>query len=66
MRSIVDQSIDAVLDGDWEAATELLSESFADKSICAAEEPSYEVEPQYSQIPHYAACHLHRDEEQTY
>ncbi|AEH36126.1 ABC transporter ATP-binding protein [Halopiger xanaduensis] len=45
---------------DWETATDLLLESFAERSICARERPAYEVDPAYGSGTHYAACHLHR------
>ncbi|RQG94598.1 ABC transporter ATP-binding protein [Natrarchaeobius chitinivorans] len=45
---------------DWDGATELLLESFAEESICAREQPAYEIESQYGDEPHHAACHLHR------
>ncbi|MFC6768915.1 ABC transporter ATP-binding protein [Natrinema soli] len=44
----------------WEAATELLLESFAERSICARERPAYELEAEYGDGEHLAACHLHR------
>ncbi|SDR28331.1 ABC transporter ATP-binding protein [Natronobacterium texcoconense] len=45
---------------DWESATDLLLESFAQQSICARERPAYEIEPEYGTGTHYTACHLHR------
>ncbi|RQH01003.1 ABC transporter ATP-binding protein [Natrarchaeobius oligotrophus] len=52
---------DDLVDGvDWNGATELLLESFAERSICARERPAYELESQYGDEAHYAACHLHR------
>ncbi|WP_433634628.1 ABC transporter ATP-binding protein [Halomicrococcus sp. NG-SE-24] len=56
---IVDEAIDRVLAGDWEAASELLNGSFAERSICAREDPDYEVPSEYGGR-HFAACHLHR------
>ncbi|WIV65664.1 ABC transporter ATP-binding protein [Natrialbaceae archaeon AArc-T1-2] len=50
-------------DGDrkgWTAATELLLESFAERSICARERPTYEVEPEYGHGTHFVGCHLYR------
>ncbi|SEQ80653.1 ABC transporter ATP-binding protein [Natrinema salaciae] len=69
--SIVEDAIDLVAtDGEtdgtadkadrWEAATDLLLESFAEQSICARERPSYEVESQHGTERHYVGCHLHR------
>jgi len=70
--SIVEETIDLVAadreadDGDddktdrWEAATELLLESFAERSVCARERPAYELEAEYGDGKHLAACHLHR------
>ncbi|PCR92776.1 ABC transporter ATP-binding protein [Natrinema ejinorense] len=70
--SIVEEAIDLVAadreageDRDdktqrWEAATELLLEAFAERSICARERPAYELESEYGSGKHAAACHLHR------
>ncbi|WP_306054899.1 ABC transporter ATP-binding protein [Natronococcus wangiae] len=44
----------------WDEARERLLESFARRSICATEEPAYEIEPEYGTDAHFAACHLHR------
>uniref|UniRef100_A0A7D6CSH2 ATP-binding cassette domain-containing protein n=1 Tax=Natrinema zhouii TaxID=1710539 RepID=A0A7D6CSH2_9EURY len=44
----------------WTAATDLLLESFAERSICAREKPAYELEAEYGDGEHVAACHLHR------
>ncbi|MBZ6495110.1 ABC transporter ATP-binding protein [Natrinema longum] len=44
----------------WEAATELLLEAFAERSICARERPAYELESEHGSGKHAAACHLHR------
>ncbi|WP_154658696.1 ABC transporter ATP-binding protein [Halopiger djelfimassiliensis] len=44
----------------WAAATELLLESFAERSICARERPAYELESEHGAGTHFAACHLHR------
>ncbi|TYL39758.1 peptide ABC transporter ATP-binding protein [Natronococcus pandeyae] len=45
---------------EWDEARELLLDSFARQSICATEEPAYEIEPEYGTDAHFAACHLHR------
>ncbi|WP_226482259.1 ABC transporter ATP-binding protein [Natrinema amylolyticum] len=71
--SIVEEAIDLVAtdggaggdSGDdeserWEAATDLLLESFAEQSVCARERPAYELESEYGDGDHFAACHLHR------
>ncbi len=54
---------DADADGDsrgWDEATDLLLESFAERSICARERPEYVLESEYGSGTHYAACHLYR------
>ncbi|WP_408959958.1 ABC transporter ATP-binding protein [Natrinema sp. 74] len=71
--SIVAEAIDLVAtdcetDGDreedetvqWEAATDLLLASFADRSVCARERPAYELESADGTGERFAACHLHR------
>ncbi|WP_137291210.1 ABC transporter ATP-binding protein [Natronorubrum halophilum] len=44
----------------WEEATDLLLESFAERSICARERPAYDLESEHGSGEHFAACHLHR------
>ncbi|WP_137284949.1 ABC transporter ATP-binding protein [Halorussus salinisoli] len=58
---IVSAAIESVETGEWSAAADLLQSSFAEQSICAREEPDYEVDPEYGTNRHYAACHLHRE-----
>jgi len=57
--SIVETSIEQILDDEWEEAASRLKESFAEQSICAKEIPEYDVEPKFGEGRHYAACHLH-------
>ncbi|EFW90881.1 oligopeptide/dipeptide ABC transporter, ATPase subunit [Haladaptatus paucihalophilus DX253] len=59
---IVDDAAGRIVDGDWDGATELLNESFAEKSICARQVPEYEVPTEHGTTPHDAACHRHRDD----
>ena len=54
----VETAIDALLDDDVERADEVLTETFADRSVCAREQPAYEVGDEGER--HFAACHLHR------
>ncbi|SEH17511.1 oligopeptide/dipeptide ABC transporter, ATP-binding protein, C-terminal domain-containing protein [Natronorubrum sediminis] len=51
---------DDEVEENWEEATDLLLESFAERSICAQERPSYELESEYGSGTHFAACHRHR------
>ena len=55
-----DTGDDEEADDSWGEARDLLVESFAEESICAREQPAYEVEPQYGDDTHFAACHLNR------
>lgn len=59
--SIINQAIENVLTGDWEAANRSLDEKFAQQSICAQEEPSYKIESKHGSESHFAACHLLRE-----
>nr|WP_303645382.1 oligopeptide/dipeptide ABC transporter ATP-binding protein [Haladaptatus sp. W1] len=59
---IVDDAAGRIVNGDWDGATDLLSESFAEKSICARQVPEYQVPTEYGTAPHDAACHRHRDD----
>lgn len=58
--AVVDEAVDYVLAEEWERATNLLTESFAEQSICAREEPAYELQSAQA-ASRYAACHLHRE-----
>jgi len=56
----VETAIDALLAGDHERADAVLTETFAERSICARELPAYDVDPELGEGRHFAACHLHR------
>ncbi|WP_136600773.1 ABC transporter ATP-binding protein [Salinigranum halophilum] len=56
----VAEALDAVLDDDVARADEVLTETFAEQSVCAREEPAYDVESTVGTGRHFAACHLHR------
>ncbi|AUV83461.1 peptide ABC transporter ATP-binding protein [Salinigranum rubrum] len=56
----VAEAIDALLADDVDRAETVLTETFAERSICAREEPAYEVEPEVGTGRHFSACHLHR------
>nr|WP_303646675.1 oligopeptide/dipeptide ABC transporter ATP-binding protein [Haladaptatus sp. DYF46] len=60
--NVVDDAAERIVDGDWDGATELLNESFAEKSICARQVPDYEVPTEHGTAQHDAACHRHRDD----
>ena len=59
---LVDEAIDHLAAGEWTEAERLLTESFADASVCATADPAYEVPPEHGDHRHYAACHLVRDD----
>jgi oligopeptide/dipeptide ABC transporter ATP-binding protein len=59
---IVEEALDRLADEDLDAAADMLRTEFAEKSICAREVPSYQVEPEHGTAAHYAHCHLNRDE----
>jgi peptide/nickel transport system ATP-binding protein len=59
--NVVSAAIEDVETGEWSAAADRLQMSFAERSICAREEPDYEVDPEHGTNRHYAACHLHRE-----
>lgn len=58
----VSEAIGLLVQDRWDEASDLLRESFTDQSICAQEEPHYEVTPEHGSGRHVAACHLHREE----
>ncbi|WP_440766421.1 ABC transporter ATP-binding protein [Natronorubrum sp. DTA7] len=53
-------SDDDEVEENWEEATDLLLERFAERSICARERPAYDLESEHGSGTHFAACHLHR------
>jgi peptide/nickel transport system ATP-binding protein len=58
----VEAAIDALLDDEPERAETVLTETFAERSVCAREQPAYEVDTPGAdgEGRHFAACHLHR------
>ncbi|WP_136688824.1 dipeptide ABC transporter ATP-binding protein [Halorhabdus amylolytica] len=52
VRETVERSFDRLVDGDWDAAARILTESF--ESVCEYDEPTLSVEND-----HPVACHLH-------
>jgi peptide/nickel transport system ATP-binding protein len=56
----VETALDALLADDPDRAEEVLTETFAERSICARERPAYQVDSEYGDGRHFAACHLHR------
>ncbi|QLG64008.1 ATP-binding cassette domain-containing protein [Halorarum salinum] len=58
---IVSEAVGSITEGEWDRAERLLREEFAEKSVCAREEPAYEVPPVHGDDRHYAACHLNRE-----
>jgi peptide/nickel transport system ATP-binding protein len=56
----VSEAIGLLVQDRWDEASDLLRESFTESSICAREEPYYEIAPVYGSGRHVAACHLHR------
>ncbi|WP_435152541.1 ABC transporter ATP-binding protein [Haladaptatus sp. DFWS20] len=59
---IVGETIDQILNDDWDGAKTRLTESFAERSICAKQIPDYEVPAEFGTEPHDSACHRHRDD----
>jgi len=59
--AVLAEALGHITTEEWDAAERLLTESFAEASVCAQEEPRYEVEPRLGSDRHYAACHLHRE-----
>ncbi|GAB7013264.1 ABC transporter ATP-binding protein [Halolamina salina] len=58
--AVVDEALDHVAANEWDTAAELLTDSFAEQSICAQAEPAYELESSRTGS-RFAACHLHRE-----
>ena len=58
----VEEAIDALLADEPERAETVLTGTFAERSICAREQPAYEVDTpgENEEGRHFAACHLHR------
>ncbi len=60
--TLLDEALDHIAAEEWDEAERLLTESFAETSICATDEPAYEVDPEFGDGRHYSACHLNRDQ----
>jgi len=60
--TLLDEALGHIKRDEWDDAEALLTERFADESVCATAKPAYEVESTLSDGRHYAACHLRRDE----
>ena len=58
---VVTAACEFISDGEWEEASELLLDSFTEQSICALEQPAYQVENEEVPGDHFVACHLHRE-----
>lgn len=59
---VVERAIGLIAENEWEAASETLSMTFEEPSICGRERPNYTVSTEYGSEEHFAACHLHRDQ----
>ena len=59
--TLVEDALSHIADGEWDEAEDLLTTSFADASVCATENPAYEVAPEHGDGRHYAACHRVRE-----
>ncbi|MEZ3163384.1 oligopeptide/dipeptide ABC transporter ATP-binding protein [Halorubrum sp. RMP-47] len=60
--TLLDEALDHIERDEWDDAEAILTERFADESVCATAKPAYEVESALTDGRHYAACHLRRDE----
>jgi len=59
--TVVGEALSHIEAEEWNEAEQLLTESFADASVCATDEPAYEVAPTYGDGRHYTACHRARE-----
>ena len=59
--TLLDEALGHITAEEWDEAERLLTESFADRSVCATDEPAYEVAPELGDGRHYTACHLNRE-----
>ena len=60
--TLLDEALGHIQRDEWDDAEAILTERFADESVCATAKPAYEVESALTDGRHYAACHLRRDE----
>ncbi|WP_434520922.1 ABC transporter ATP-binding protein [Halorubrum sp. AS12] len=60
--TLLDEALGHIERDEFEDAERLLTERFADESVCATANPAYELESELGDDRHYAACHLRRDE----
>ncbi|OYR64732.1 peptide ABC transporter ATP-binding protein, partial [Halorubrum sp. E3] len=60
--TLLDEALGHIERDEWDDAEQILSERFADQSVCATTTPAYEVPSDLTDGRHYSACHLRRDE----
>ena len=60
--TLLDEALGHIQRDEWDDAEAILTERFADESVCATAKPAYEIEAALTDGRHYAACHLRRDE----
>jgi oligopeptide/dipeptide ABC transporter ATP-binding protein len=60
--TLLDEALGHIQRDEWDDAEAILTERFADESVCATAKPAYEIESALTDGRHYAACHLRRDE----
>ncbi|GAA0727111.1 oligopeptide/dipeptide ABC transporter ATP-binding protein [Halorubrum trapanicum] len=60
--TLLDEALGHIERDEFEDAERLLTERFADESVCATANPAYELGSELGDDRHYAACHLRRDE----
>lgn len=56
----IGEAVGLIAEGEWGEAGELLTNTFEETSICAAERPRYTIPSEYGDDKHQADCHLHR------
>jgi len=59
--TLVEDALSHIADEEWKDAEALLTTSFADASVCATDNPAYEVPSEHGDSRHYAACHRVRE-----
>ncbi|WP_435075115.1 ABC transporter ATP-binding protein [Halorubrum sp. HHNYT27] len=59
--TLLEDALSHIAEGEWNEAEALLTTSFADASVCATDNPAYEVAPEHGDGRHYAACHRVRE-----
>jgi len=59
--TVIDEALAELENDEWDEATELLTETFAEQSVCATTEPNAYIQSKTNGASHRTACHHYRN-----